>query len=38
MVLLQRQQHWQLAVLGVAVIVATLVGGMIQAGWIGRPW
>lgn len=38
MVLLQRQQRWQLAVLGVAVIIATLVGSMIQAGWIGRPW
>ena len=33
-----RHRHiWELAVLGGAVVVATLIGSMIQAGWIEQP-
>lgn len=35
---LRGQHWWQIAVLGGAVIVATLIGAMIQAGWFAKPW
>lgn len=34
---LRAQHRWQLAIFGGAVIVATLIGAMIEAGWIGSP-
>lgn len=35
---LRVQHRWQLAIFGGAVILATLLGSMIQAGWIDKPW
>lgn len=29
---------WELAIFGGVIALATLVGSMIQAGWITRPW
>lgn len=39
---LKSQHRWQLIIFGalvtLAVVVSTLVGSMIQAGWISKPW
>lgn len=35
---LRGQHRQQLLIFGLAVIAATLLGAMIQAGWIDRPW
>ncbi len=35
---LKGQFRWQIVWFGAAVVIATLVGSIIQAGWIARPW
>jgi len=35
---MKSQHRWQLFWFGVAVVVATVAGSMIQAGWITKPW
>jgi hypothetical protein len=36
--ILKSQHRWQLFWFGVAVVIATVIGSMIQAGWVGKPW
>ena len=36
--ILKSQHRWQLFWFGMAVVGATIVGSMIQAAWIPKPW
>lgn len=35
---LKGQFWWQIGILGVAIIIATVVAAMIEAQWITKPW